>query len=160
MPDPRADFTCLGKKCRTEEGAPTYADLPITTKVCPVCASKRVVRVYNHVNISRPGFYRVNHLVDAAGADALERKHDATDSRIANLKRGSPSFAVPISQLGASLGRLHPAFGGLTVPQGGSKPSGAGMVNPVGGMIEGKVPSMAPGSRVDRGAKMPKEDSR
>ena len=38
---PRADFSCSGKKCRTEDGAATvYVDLPIATTRCPVCGSK------------------------------------------------------------------------------------------------------------------------
>ena len=66
---PRSDYACLSKKCRQESGeAPVYADLPITTKFCPVCRSKRVQRLYNHVNISAPGFYEVNRIVDREGA--------------------------------------------------------------------------------------------
>jgi DNA-directed RNA polymerase subunit RPC12/RpoP len=48
---PRADFTCLSPKCRQDEGATVYEDLPTATTRCPVCGSKRIMRLYNKVNV-------------------------------------------------------------------------------------------------------------
>lgn len=50
---PRADFACLSKKCRTDEGEATVYELPIDAKVCPVCASKRIQRLYNKIAVLR-----------------------------------------------------------------------------------------------------------
>ena len=66
---PRADFVCLSRKCQKDGQQPTY-ELPIDAIRCPCCGSKRVKRLYNAVNISQPGFYRVNRLVDVEVANA------------------------------------------------------------------------------------------
>lgn len=50
---PRADFVCNSRKCQTPEGeAPVY-ELPVDAKVCPVCRSKRLKRLFNAVNVLR-----------------------------------------------------------------------------------------------------------
>jgi len=129
---PRSDYACLSKKCRQESGeAPVYADLPITTKFCPVCRSKRVQRLYNHVNISAPGFYRVNQIVDREGARQLSREHDRRDAAIQQQKRGTSTFAVPLGTNGAigpgiaqRMPAIAPAFQGLTITPGASANEG------------------------------------
>ncbi len=50
---PRADFTCLSPKCRQDGAATVYEDLPIASKRCPVCGSKRITRLYNKIAVVR-----------------------------------------------------------------------------------------------------------
>src|SRR2546430_2641465 len=48
---PRADFVCLGPRCKQDDGAaPTY-ELPVGSKRCPVCGSKRVKQLFNRVAV-------------------------------------------------------------------------------------------------------------
>lgn len=47
---PRADFSCLSKKCRTDAGSPVY-ELPVDATRCPVCGSKRIARLFNKINV-------------------------------------------------------------------------------------------------------------
>jgi hypothetical protein len=47
----RADFACLGKCKRDNEGiAPTH-ELPVGSKRCPVCGSKRLQQIFNNPNV-------------------------------------------------------------------------------------------------------------
>ncbi len=54
---PVADYSCLSKKCQTEDGAAPVYELPISTKCCPVCGSKRIRRLFNKIAVVglRPG---------------------------------------------------------------------------------------------------------
>lgn len=115
-------------------------------------------RLYNAVNISAPGFYAKNRIVDVEVANALERKHDQRDAAIAAQKRGTPNFAVPIGRHGADLNgalrRIHPAFGfGTSGGEEGARPSGSGFAHPVAGQLRGRPPRPGPGS-VDLGGKV------
>lgn len=104
---PRADFTCLSPKCRQDGAATVYADLPVESKRCPVCGSKRFQRLYNHApGMIRSGGRHLQHVIDGAGADAQLVKSDRTASRLQAEKRGAPTLAVPISQVAGMLGGL------------------------------------------------------
>jgi hypothetical protein len=150
---PRADFVCLSRKCQKDGQQPTY-ELPVDATRCPCCGSKRIKRLFNAVNISEPGFFRVNRIVDVEVANALERKHDQRDADIARQKRGAPQLAVPIGHLGARLGQIHPAFGGVALDtNSGSRPAGEGFAHPISTQIRGRPPRPGPGS-VDLGGKV------
>ena len=149
---PRADYVCLSRKCEKDGQQPTY-ELPVDAIRCPFCGSKRLKRLYNAVNISAPGFYRVNRLVDVEVANALERQHDQRDADIARQKRQAPALAVPIGKLSFALQRIHPAFG-FGAPDGDkARPAGEGFQHPVSHQIRGRPPRPGPGS-VDLGGKV------
>ena len=119
MSGPHADFVCLGPKCKKDGESPVY-DLPVGAKRCPVCSSKRVQRLYNAVNISKPGFYEINRVVDKEGARRLEEHHDQRDAAIRAQKSGTSTFAVDPKNIGGGIaqavsrGRLHPAFNSMS----------------------------------------------
>ena len=143
---PRANFVCLGKKCLKDGESPVY-ELPVGAARCPVCSSKRIKRLFDAVNISQPGFFQKNRVVDAEGARAFERLHDQADARIAALKRQTPQLAVPIRNLGPALARLHPAFGAVALDTAnGSRPTGEGFAHPVARTMRGRPPRPGPGS--------------
>jgi hypothetical protein len=50
----RADYSCLSKKCRKEDdnSSPVY-ELPVGATRCPVCGSKRIVRLFNKIAVLR-----------------------------------------------------------------------------------------------------------
>lgn len=83
---PRANFSCNSPKCRTEDGAAPVYELPVTAKRCPVCASKRLVRLFDKINVIRGASqerdYRLTSSSHAVRAGALLRPgfdhHDAT----------------------------------------------------------------------------------
>ena len=150
---PRADFVCLSRKCQKDGQQPTY-ELPLDAIRCPCCGSRRIKRLYNAVNISAAGFYRVNKIVDVEVANALERKHDQRDADMAAQKRRSPMLAVPIGNLGQALGRIHPAFAGVALDASkGGRATGEGFAHPVSGQVRGRPPRPGPGS-VNLGGKM------
>lgn len=108
---PLADFSCLGKKCRTDEGAPVY-ELPIDAKVCPVCASKRLTRLFNKVAVigtrsvqpaGDPRLTSSSHLQRSQAM--LQPMYDERDAnRPPDAMR---SYTVPVSQL-AGQGKGRP----------------------------------------------------
>jgi len=110
MTAPRADFACMGKQCRTDEGAPTY-ELPVTATRCPVCGSRRLQRLWNKApGMLRSGSRDMQKIIDQAGGEAMDRhgalksarlQHDkdAREIAAANGGRPVPSLAVPIDQL-------------------------------------------------------------
>lgn len=77
----RNDFTCLGKKCRTEDGAATvYMDLPSTTTRCPVCGSRRITKIFS-ANFSVKGVAK--HVDEALEHSGLRQQLEQRDRRIA-----------------------------------------------------------------------------
>ena len=108
---PLADFSCLSKKCRTDEGAPVY-ELPIDAKVCPSCASKRITRLFNRVAVigtrqSQPeGDPRLTSSSHFQRSQAmLQPMYDKRDANRA--PDDMRSFTVPVSQL-AGQGKGRP----------------------------------------------------
>ena len=147
---PRANYVC--ERCDPQGQQPFEA--PVTGAHCSACGRKRWLRrLYNHVNISAPGFYRVNRLVDVEVANALERQHDQRDADIARQKRQAPALAVPIGKLSFALQRIHPAFGFGAPPGDKARPAGEGFQHPVSHQIRGRPPRPGPGS-VDLGGKV------
>ena len=108
---PLADFSCLSKKCRTDEGAPVY-ELPIDAKCCPVCASKRITRLFNKVAVigtrnvqpeGNPHLTSSSHFQRSTAM--LQPMYDARDAR--QPPKGMESYTVPVSQL-AGQGKGRP----------------------------------------------------
>ncbi len=131
---PRSNWACISKKCaaRGPEGQANVFEASTKAQRCPECGSKRIERLYDAINISKPGFYRVNKMVDREGAQRMEEYHDMRDAAIRQQKRGETTFAVPIGangSIGAGIAQkapmLAPLFGGLAV--GGSTPGSGGM---------------------------------
>lgn len=105
MPGPHADFACLAKKCRTENGSATVYDLPVTATRCPVCGSKRVQRLYTAVNVASGMARAVDRIADAPITAALAQKDaaKAARNRPADQVRQAPAISVPIGQLAGTL---------------------------------------------------------
>lgn len=115
---PRADFACLSKACRTAEGEATVYELPVAAKVCPVCGSKRLQRLFNAVNVARGVGRGVDRLV---GESINDQQAQQDQARAAEAQNG-PALAVPVSQIGAALGKINPAFASASVgPAGGAR---------------------------------------
>lgn len=144
---PRADFTCRAKRCQQDGAATVYEDLPIETKFCPVCRSKRITRLYNHVpGMIRPGGRHLQHVIDGAGAEAQLKKSDNTDARLQAAKRQAPALAVPMSKLAGTLAQ----FGArLTDGSGGSRPSPGAVSHPALSRVIGRQPTVGPGTMRD-----------
>jgi hypothetical protein len=111
---PRADFICLSKKCRTDEGAPTY-ELPTTAKSCPVCGSKRLQRIWA-VNVNTGGAKERDKIVEPAFEEATKPKRDAHAAKVEG--RATPPLAVPINQVAPTLAAM-----GRQAQLGAGKPS-------------------------------------
>ena len=141
----RADFVCNSAKCRDAEGAAPVYELPVTAVRCPVCGSKRLRRLYNAVNISKSGFFKLNRTVDAAVADALSIQHDNRDARLGALKRAAPSMAVPIREVAGPLG-LNPAEAARPTPI---------PTHPLMLHLQGRRPMPGPDSKEDREHQLP-----
>jgi len=142
---PISDFVCLGPKCRTDDGAPTYPDLPIKSTRCPVCGSKRLQRLWNKApGMIRPGMRQIHHIGDMAAADAQAVRNEGRDAALKAEKEGRPTLAVPVAQV------AH-LFPNLRVnQQGGSRPVSTPI--PIEGFqhsVQGRAPVAGPGSRRD-----------
>ena len=112
---PRAFFVCLSKKCRTDEGAPTY-ELPVSATHCPH-GHKRLQRVWSGPD-SVPGLVRsgsrdMQKVIDAAGSEALDGQAHRRDAVLRDEKNARELQAiglkagiqmVPIGQLAAGSG--------------------------------------------------------
>jgi hypothetical protein len=132
---PHADFACNSKTCKTTKGATVY-DLPVKATACPVCRSRRIIRLFTPPNISRGIAKRSDRVL---GPD-YERQH-RVKSDAKEAQRKSPMFAVPMNQLQGTLARF-----GASVPveMGTARPT-VGITSPevaglkAQGMV--KVPS-------------------
>jgi hypothetical protein len=143
---PRADFACMSSKCRQDQASTVYPDLPINTKFCPVCRSKRIVRLYNTCNVLPSGARQLQHFVDDAGSEAQAKATAGRDARLAAEKAGAPMFAVPIKQLGAALGQYGIQ---ANVQMAGSRPTVAPAM-PLMSELRRMPPRPGPDSRADR----------
>ena len=77
MTTARADYACLGKKCRTPEGEATVYELPLGSTRCPVCSSKRLQRLFTSAPMIGSGQAKqldafVRPSLDAAEAPKLK----------------------------------------------------------------------------------------
>lgn len=48
---PRADFACLGPRCKQADGEAAVYELPVGSTRCPVCGSKRVRQLFNKIGV-------------------------------------------------------------------------------------------------------------
>lgn len=160
---PRADFMCPTKACQQDGAATVYEDLEIAkTRFCPGCGSKRITRLYNHVNVGRgatPQHERLapigGDLKTAQGVDRLVQpvadEHDRIRSSARDAeKAGVVSFMQPV--------------GGIGIGQrGGSKPlegrhpiyttdTGAAITP---GIVRDRMGQRTHVAAVDRDSKMP-----
>ena len=144
----------MSPKCRQDEGATVYTDLPINTTRCPVCGSKRIKRLYT----TAPAVLRgvpdtftatrraIDHIVDDAGSAALAKADAGKQQRLAAQKANAPMFAVPLKQLGGALAQF--GIQAPNIPMTGSRPSLA-PAHPVAPMIHRAPPMPGPGSLSD-----------
>lgn len=94
---PHADFTCLSKHCRTEEGAAVY-DLPVSATHCPH-GHKRLVRIWTPPNVARA--HDLNKAVERVGEQAY---NEATRTKRAAVNSHPlATRMVPVGQVGATL---------------------------------------------------------
>jgi hypothetical protein len=115
---PRADWTCLSKKCQQDGAATVYYDLPINTTRCPVCGSKRITRLYNAVNVARGIATGVDRMVQPVADEHDRIRSAARAGEARGIADGSgqrrASFMQPISAItgqGAAPGKALPAPG-------------------------------------------------
>src|SRR5437867_5223803 len=94
---PHADFACNAKACRTAEGATVY-DLPVNATRCPVCGSKRLVRLFSPPNISR-GIARRSDALLEPDYTRMQQNHD----KAKEAQKVTPMFAVPMARLAPTL---------------------------------------------------------
>lgn len=140
---PHADFACLSKKCQ-QDGAATVYDLPVGAKVCPVCGSKRLQRLYNSVMVSSGHAKKVDAIVQPAMDEATAAKSEAAHARAGH--RAAPALGVPISQIGGALAKF--GIPAPNLPNGGSRPSVVPAA-PAFAQIAQRPPMPGPGSRRD-----------
>lgn len=157
---PRADFVCNAKKCRQEDGAaPTY-ELPISATRCPMCGSKRIVRLFNRVNISTEG-HAIAKRVDGITQQAWEEQRAVQIlARDATMRHG-PLRVVPTRGVPQALAQTFGEFGapnianqvaanaGQMFKMSGSRPASPDVV-PTGDVPVRQPPGLKPGSKIDR----------
>lgn len=109
---PRADFACLSKKCRTDDGEAPQYELPVDAKFCPECGSKRIQRLFNAVGVigtravaPEPNWRLTSSSHAARSTALLQPMYDQREANAAPPTMGS--YAVPTSQLGAD-GKAKP----------------------------------------------------
>ena len=109
---PRADFSCLSKKCRTDEGAPVY-ELPVDAIRCPCCGSKRLTRLFNAVNVIGTRAPQPDQDSRLTSSSHFQRSTAMLDPMYAQREARLPpkdmhSYTVPVSQLGGGQGKGKP----------------------------------------------------
>lgn len=164
---PRADWACRSTKCQQDGAATVYEDLPITTTRCPVCGSRRITRLYNHVNVAlgaKP--QRVERLGPIGGdiktalgvdrmVEPIALEHEAIKSSAREAEAvGAVSFMQPI-------GSVAGALAGMT--KGGARPSegrppiytsdNGAAITP--GLIGDRMKRQTHVSAIDRDSRMP-----
>lgn len=113
---PRADYCCLSKKCQQDGGSTVYEDLPINTTRCPVCGSKRITRLYNHVNVGRGISTGVDRMVQPVADEHDRLRANARAGEARGVTNGTgvrrASFMVPMTEIeGVQKGGSRPATG-------------------------------------------------
>jgi hypothetical protein len=106
---PRSDFACLSKACRTEDGATVY-ELPVGATHCPM-GHKRLTRIWTPPHVSTGLARKVDAALEPSYVVQQERRDAAASS---------PSFAVPVRNLGAELGKYGAS---LTSKPGQARPT-------------------------------------
>ena len=144
---PRADFVCLSQQCE-KKGLPSVYELPVLSKVCPVCGKKRLrqlpaIRVnkgtkpdhFDGRHTSSSHAVRTDALVEGPVSAALSQKE-----KLAIAARRYPMVkAVPIRQLPQALGAVYGGQAPIQVSPGdfgkGQRSSGSlgGVVDMVSG---------------------------
>ena len=110
---PHADFACNSKTCKTAKGATVY-DLPVNATRCPVCGSKRIIRLFSAPNISRGIAKRSDAFVEPVYTEKRQQKDRAKEAN-----RQAPPIAVDARQgLAAAVqqGMARAGYGHIPVP--------------------------------------------
>jgi hypothetical protein len=115
----RAMFMCNSKTCRTKKGARQY-ELPTATTRCPVCGSKKIVKLMNPPNISRGIAKRSDAFVEPVYKEKKEMKDRAKEAQ-----RQAPMLAVPNDgNLASAVSRaMGIPIGGMIGQPGKAKPT-------------------------------------
>lgn len=79
---PHANFSCLSKKCRTDDGAAPVYDLPLTAKRCPVCGSSRIRRLFDAVNVVGNNFTQRQAIESKVVAPEYDRQMQVKSAAI------------------------------------------------------------------------------
>ena len=100
---PRANFVCLSRKCQKENGEAMVYELPVSAKVCSVCGSKRIKRLFDAINIASGRARQLDAMVEGPVTAALAKKDELKRSRLAYpMVR-----AVPTGRIGHELGQVY-----------------------------------------------------
>ena len=149
---PHADFACNSKTCKTAKGATVY-DLPVNATRCPVCGSRRIIRLFSAPNLSKGISKRTEAMMEREHTRQQRKRDDAkTASRNApmlgaSLKNGVAG-AVTEAMTRAGLGNVP-----VPVPltsSGVARPSGANAPHIAGIKAAGAV-RVTPAAVVNRG---------
>jgi hypothetical protein len=119
---PHADFACNSKVCATKKGAAVY-DLPVNATACPVCRSRRIIRLFSAPNISR-GIAKQS---DALLGPQYQKQRAQKDEAKAKQKE-APMIAVDARQgLAAAVqqGMARAGYGHIPVPVPAASPGGS-----------------------------------
>lgn len=133
---PHADFACNSKTCKTVKGATVY-DLPVNSTRCPVCGSRRIIRLFSAPHISRGIAAQTGKMMERdhvrqqrAKDDAKTAQHNAPMLGV-SLQNGIPGAlregmdkmgykgaavpwaADPLGKAKPTLGVADPTLGGV-----------------------------------------------
>jgi hypothetical protein len=122
---PHADFACNSKTCKTAKGATVY-DLPVNATRCPVCGTKKIIRLFSPPNISRGIAKRSDAFVEPVYTEKRQQKDRAKEAN-----RRSPMLAVDPNGPGGLSGAVARATG-LAMPPLGP----AGAARPTSGITD------------------------
>lgn len=110
---PHADFACNSKVCATKKGAAVY-DLPVNATACPVCRSRRIIRLFSAPNISRGIAKRSDAFIEPVYTEKRQQRDRAKEAN-----RQAPPIAVDARQGLASAvqqGMARAGYGHIPVP--------------------------------------------
>ena len=156
---PRADFVCNAKRCRQEDGSAPVYELPVSATRCSVCGSKRIVRLYNSVQISTEG-HNIARRVDGITQQAWEEQRASQVLARDATARWGPLKVVPTRAVPQALTNTFGEFGaphianqvaasaGQQYKQTGSRPDPQRVPTDV--LPVRQPPAMKEGSKVDR----------
>ena len=156
---PRADFVCNAKKCRQDDGSAPVYELPVSATRCSVCGSKRIVRLFNTVNVSTEG-HNIAKRVDGVTRQAWEEQRASQLLARDATSRWGPLKVVPTRAVPQALANTFGEFGaphianqvaasaGQQYKQAGSRPDPQRVPTDVLPVRE--PPAMRAGSKVDK----------
>lgn len=135
MPEPRSDWTCLGRKCAGPEGEAPVFEASTKATHCPECGSKRIRRIYS-ANVGTKGVAKfVDRLVEPQYEHQKATYESAKAARIANghMRPGDAVIHGPASTLGSMMSKVHPAFAGASAgaPNRSAKVEGVSLGTPL-----------------------------